>query len=133
MPSVLEHCWLGIRKSIRPVKIGAGVVICLERRASDLHMVQLMTLYHSFISCFTEIQPGLTFPVLAYPGCPGKEAVKRTSVCVCHTTGMRWQDRKQSGVSSVCDLCLTLDHDVTNPHSSDVVNVIVVDSGGDEL
>jgi len=46
---------------------------------------------------------------------------------------MRWQDRKQSGVSSVRDLCLTLNHDVTNPHSGDVVNVIVVDSGGDEL
>jgi len=33
LPSVLRHCWLGIRKSIRPVKIelwGVGVVICLK-------------------------------------------------------------------------------------------------------
>jgi len=33
LPSVLQHCWLGIRKSIQHVKIdwwGAGVVICLE-------------------------------------------------------------------------------------------------------
>jgi len=45
VPSVLWHCWLGIRKSIRPVKIewwGVGVVICLERGADRLHMVQLM-------------------------------------------------------------------------------------------
>ena len=36
------HCWLGIRKSVWPVKIewwGGGVVICLERRADCLHMV----------------------------------------------------------------------------------------------
>jgi len=35
MPSVLQHCWLGVRKSIRPVKIewwGVGVVVCLECR-----------------------------------------------------------------------------------------------------
>jgi len=32
VPSVLWHCWLGVRKSIRPVKCewwGIGVVICL--------------------------------------------------------------------------------------------------------
>ena len=31
LPSVLWHCWLGVRKSIRPVKIewwGVGVVVC---------------------------------------------------------------------------------------------------------
>ena len=47
-PSVLWHCWLGVRKSIRPVKIewwGVGVVICLERGADCLHMVQLMSLH----------------------------------------------------------------------------------------
>jgi len=47
VPSVLWHCWLGIRKSIQPVKIewwGVGVVICLERGADCLHMVQLMSL-----------------------------------------------------------------------------------------
>jgi len=39
------HCWLGVRKSVRPVKIewqGVGVVVCLERGADCLHMVQLM-------------------------------------------------------------------------------------------
>jgi len=32
MPAVLWHCWLGVRKSIRPLKLewwGVGVVICL--------------------------------------------------------------------------------------------------------
>ena len=48
LPSVLWHCWLGVRKSIWFVKKfewwGAGMVICLERGANDLHMVQLMPL-----------------------------------------------------------------------------------------
>jgi len=46
-PSVLWRCCLGGRKGIRPVKTewwDNGVVICLERGANDLHMVQLMPL-----------------------------------------------------------------------------------------
>jgi len=42
-----RSCWLGGRKGIRPVKTEwwrTGVVICLERGANDLHMVQLMPL-----------------------------------------------------------------------------------------
>ena len=46
---VLWHCWLGIRKSIRPVKSGVMrcwvLVICLEWGADCLHMVQLMPLH----------------------------------------------------------------------------------------
>ena len=48
VPSVLWHCWLDVRKSIRPVKIewwGVDVVICLERGADCLHIVQLMPLH----------------------------------------------------------------------------------------
>jgi len=44
-PSVLWHCWLGIRKSVQPVKIewcGAGKVICLKRSVNDLQLVRLM-------------------------------------------------------------------------------------------
>jgi len=59
---------------------GAGVVICLERRA-DLHMVQLMPLPLT-ISCISKIQIGFTFLVLAHLGNPGKKAVKRVCVCV---------------------------------------------------
>ena len=63
---------MGGRKGIWPVKTewcGAGVVICLERRA-DLHMAQLMPLPLT-VSCFSKVQTGLTFLVQAHPGCPG--------------------------------------------------------------
>jgi len=57
---------------------GAGMVICLERDV-DLRMVQMMPLpsQSPIISCFVYIQTGFTFLVLAFPGCPGKEAVKQ--------------------------------------------------------
>jgi len=51
------------------------MVICLERGA-DLHMAQLMPL-PLIVSCFSNIQIGFTFLVLAHPGSPGKRAVKR--------------------------------------------------------
>ena len=47
LPSALRHCWLGARKSIWSVKIewwGVGMVICRERGADCLHIVQLMPL-----------------------------------------------------------------------------------------
>jgi len=52
------------------------MVICLERGASDLHMVQLMPLPpHRLL---LQLNPQwFTFLVPAYPGCPGKKAVKR--------------------------------------------------------
>ena len=50
------------------------MVICLERDA-ELHMAQLMPLSLT-VSCSSKIQIGFTFLVPAYPGCPGKEAVK---------------------------------------------------------
>ena len=46
------------------------MVICLERGA-DLHMAQLMPLPLT-VSCFSKIQIGFTFLVLADPGSPGK-------------------------------------------------------------
>jgi len=46
--------------------------MCLERGVDAL--------CNPIISCFLKIQNGLTFGVLAYQGCPGKEAVKRVSV-----------------------------------------------------
>ena len=60
---------------------GAGMVICLEWDA-DLHMAQLMPLPLTF-SCFSKIQIGSTFLVLAHLGSPGKRAVKWMCVCVC--------------------------------------------------
>ena len=75
------RCWLGGRKGIRSVKTewwGAGMVISLQRGA-DLHMVQLIPLPLT-ISCFSKIQIGFTFLVLAHPGSPGKRAVKQLCV-----------------------------------------------------
>jgi len=51
-------------------------------RGADLHMAQLMPLPLT-VSCFSEIQIGFTFLVLAHPDSPGKRAVKRVCVCVC--------------------------------------------------
>ena len=59
---------------------GAGVVICLERGA-DLHMAQLVPLPLT-VSCFSKIQIGFTFLVLAHLGSPGQRAVKRVCVWV---------------------------------------------------
>ena len=38
--------------------------------------------WHPIISCLVKIQIGLTLLVLAYPGCSGKQAIKRMSVLV---------------------------------------------------
>jgi len=54
---------------------GAGMVLCLGRDA-DLHMAQLVPLPLT-VSCFSKIQIGFTFLVLAHPGSPGQRAVKR--------------------------------------------------------
>jgi len=35
------------------------------------------------VSCFTKIQIGFTFLVLAHPGSPGQRAIKRVCVCGC--------------------------------------------------
>jgi len=53
---------------------GTGVVICLERGANDLHMVQLMALppYHLLLLQNPE---RFTFLVPAYSRCPGKKPV----------------------------------------------------------
>ena len=50
------------------------MVICLERGA-DLHTAQLMP-PPLIVSCFSNIQIGFTFLVLAEPGSPGQRAVK---------------------------------------------------------
>ena len=70
------------------------MVICLERVA-DLHMSQLMSLPLT-VSCFSKIQIGFTFLVLAYPGSPGKGAVKGVCVCVCVCVTGRGVWRKRS-------------------------------------
>jgi len=51
------------------------MVICVEPGA-DLHMAQLMPLPLT-VSCFSIIQIGFTFLLLAHPGSPRQRAVKR--------------------------------------------------------
>ena len=57
---------------------------CLERGANCLHMFQLMPLYPTV--SLASLQ---SFLVPAYPGCPGKDAVKRVcSVVMCTCDGL---------------------------------------------
>jgi len=56
------------------------MVICLERGAG-LHMAQLMPLPLT-VSCFSKVEIGFTFLVLAHQGSPGQRAIKRVCVCV---------------------------------------------------
>ena len=56
------------------------MVICLERGV-DLHMAQLMPLPLT-VSCFSKIQIGFTFLVLADLGSPVNEPLNGC-VCVC--------------------------------------------------
>jgi len=57
------------------------VVVCLEQGA-DLHIAQLMPLPLT-VTCFSKIQIGFTFLVVAHLGRPGKRAGRRVCVCVC--------------------------------------------------
>ena len=56
------------------------MVICLEQGA-DLHTAQLMPLPFT-VSCFSKIQIGFAFLVLAHPGSPGERAIKWVCACV---------------------------------------------------
>ena len=58
------------------------MVICLEQDA-DLHMAQLMPLLFT-VSCFSKIQIGFAFLVLAHPDSPGNGPLNGClCVCVC--------------------------------------------------
>jgi len=55
-PSVLWHCWFGVRKNTRPV------VICLQQGADCLHMVQLMPLHPKTQSSLASFNSRLVLP-----------------------------------------------------------------------
>jgi len=60
---VLWHCWMGVKKSIWPVKIewrGVGVVICLEQGVECLRMAQLMLLHPRTLSSLASFKSRLS-------------------------------------------------------------------------
>jgi len=75
---------------MQPVKLTDEV---LERLPAWSH-VQMISIWSSYchcypiVSCFIKIQFVLTFLVPAYPGCLGKEAAKRVSVCLSVCTAL---------------------------------------------
>jgi len=78
MPSLLWHCWLGVRQSSRPEKNLSDEVLVWLPVWSE---VQIVCLWSSWCHCHSQApSSGFTCLVPTYPGCPGKEAVKR--VCV---------------------------------------------------
>ena len=82
VPTVLWHCWLGIRKSIRPgknwvMRCWCGYLSGVRCRLFACGPADVTAIRNPIISCLIYIQTGFTFLVMAYPGCPGKEAVKR--------------------------------------------------------
>ena len=84
LTSVLWHCWLAVRKSIRPVKISVMVIwrgYLSAARCKGFALQSSWCYCHHIISCLIKIQIGLTFLVPAYPGCPGIEAITWVSVC----------------------------------------------------
>jgi len=86
------YCWLGVRKSIPPVKIewwGASMVICLEQGAYGLLMVQLMSL-PPIISCFIKIHNGSTFLVPAYQAVLEKRPLIGCKYC-CPNVDFYWK------------------------------------------
>jgi len=90
LPSVLWRCWLGGKKGIRPVK-NIRVVWCWCGCLSGARC--RLALWPSWchchpLSCFSKIQIGFTFLVLAHLGSPGQRAVKR--VCVCVVPSVLW-------------------------------------------
>jgi len=80
--SELWRCWLDVRKGIRPVKTSDEVLVWL----SVWSEVQIVCMWSSWCHCRPKTPSSLasfksrlvfSFLVPAYPGCPGKEAIKR--------------------------------------------------------
>jgi len=83
LPSVFWHCWLGVRNSIRPVK--NWVMRCWHG-----YLPGARCKWFAYGSADTTAIPSfpassksrlvISFLLLAYPCCPGKDAIKWVSV-----------------------------------------------------
>jgi len=71
--------WIFAESWLHPCATQRSVLISLENLSSSLF--QLMPLPLT-VSCFSKIQIGFTFLVLARPGSPGRSAVKWVCVCL---------------------------------------------------
>ena len=105
LPSVLRHCF-GIRKSIWPVKIEQWdvVVICLERGADCLHIVQLMPLHPKTPSPLASFKSRLVLPFWYWliEVVLEKRPLNRCSSCCSLNNCHKYEDR--------VSVCLTAGH-----------------------
>jgi len=77
---------IGHLKSVWSVKKLSGEELAWLSVWSEMQMICIWSSWcycHPISSCFIKILIGLTFLVLDYPGCPGKEAVKHGCLYVC--------------------------------------------------
>ena len=97
-------------------------------------MAQLMPLPLA-ISCFSKIQIGFTFLVPAYPGRPGKRAVKRVCVCVCvcwyADVAQRFAELPVAG--RVCGIAQLADDILVASDSSTVIAVFALVHGRQQV
>jgi len=97
--SLLYHCWditicfafsaltllVGRQEEHPACKISSDEVLAWLSVCSEVHMICIWSSWchcHPIISWFIKIKTSWTYLVPAYPGGPGKEAVKRVSVCL---------------------------------------------------
>jgi len=83
------------------------VIVCLERGANDLHMVQLMPLppHHLLLQHYPE---RFILLVPAYLGCPGKRPLN-VCVCVCvYASDTRHSGNSHITYSFICDIYFVL-------------------------
>jgi len=66
-------------------------------RDADLYMAQQMPLPLT-VSCFSKLQIGFTFLVLAHPGSPGQRAVKRVCTTISSKTSMDLNEAREDSV-----------------------------------
>ena len=98
------------------------MVICLEQCA-DMHMAQLMPLPLT-VSCFSKIQIGFTFLVLAHTGSPRRRAVKQVHVCMSKCVSWQPWFRKYLLAKCPCDGTKTMFQKRKTPNSGSYSDVV---------